>query len=1081
MQNSDVDTALPSGADGAGGTLKIFLADPGTGRVRDSVHCQLTFRGLDDGGQVTFGPVTREYAAVQTLNDVPVGTTRIAVTAPQNPGVLGVARVDVGPARTAYVSDLVLLPARADGSTDAGQAAGGGDPVAVGAGFVQTRPSAVGDAGANNGMAGARATSATADLPFPYKTNSWLSPILYADNRTTVWTGGGPQPGHYDPGGNPKVLYQLPVYPHPWLLHYNMQQPSPVGRATPAIVAGFAPLRGLKLIAEIPTFAAGSNVPASDGGNSPHTYGEFNTVPGVLDMITLDPGFLADRIKVARMGDYDAELVLRAVDADDFETTGLPQQASLQLGVVRGGPLIYFTARALPGVDFYHTTSNVVGALGDTRGVVDVSGRSIAYVVWTAAYGVGDVSVTRTTALFYPGDAATYAQDPPVQNSGAGGDGRNSVKARLTFADGGGANYFTIADLPDAAAADAATLAKLARAAFSIPTATTVAYTYDQATQTVDATYTTTTANALGLPNVGVSGLMPHHYQPSPVHAGDPILVGEPPALTGGDGGVIRYLLTQGELHLYETSTWTCRYPVPGILPFLPPLDADDATGRSELTGYVQNGFVGKWSGSVPPYTNQDAVKGSQAYQLGKFVQRNMLALPAIDQAQDGAALAGQVFANTKAVIELFFRKQPTQTAEQPGSAPYYTYYDPLVGSLYQYPQGQPPANPNFPSDGEVAPHEAFGATSRTNDHQFHYGYFIHAAAQIAVREPQWGAEWRDAINQYVFDAADAPEINPAPIFAFPRTRSWDPYMNHSYSAGLSWPDLHGNNEESISEELNFWAGTALWGAATGQDALLRHGLAHFACAVHSSYMYWFDIAGNKRALGASVAGAGLRWPGGQGAAIVADGHTGLNTFFNAHPAAARVIIVLPVGPHSWYLAMNPAFTAKSVADYRQFLADYDIDPLAPAVDKDRNGGPFSVKNPWLSTLGYASQLAKWMAMVDPAGAMAALFPAPNDRDIVDNGAGDDVIPIDMLTDEGDTAALTYHMTRYMQTHGTPNLWVKATNAAFYMVFDDAARGRRTYVGFNPTAAPLDITFADGTVISGVPARSVGTHAAALP
>ena len=86
-----------------------------------------------------------------------------------------------------------------------------------------------------------------------------------------------------------------------------------------------------------------------------------------------------------------------------------------------------------------------------------------------------------------------------------------------------------------------------------------------------------------------------------------------------------------------------------------------------------------------------------------------------------------------------------------------------------------------------------------------------------------------------------------------------------------------------------------------------------------------------------------------------------------------------------------------------------------------------------------------------------------------------------MLTDEGDSAALTYHMTRYMQTHGTPNLWVKATHAPFYMVFDDATRKRRTYVGFNPSAAPLDITFSDGAVIAGVPPRSLGTSERALP
>lgn len=1063
------------------GTIKVYLADPRTGQVREQVRRTLTFIGVDDGGQVSLQPVTLAYSAVQTLDNVPVATTRVVVVDPGDPSVLASLPVNLSAGRTAHLSDVVLRPARAAELAALKLPAFGGAPVAVGAGFVQTKPSDIGDPGANSGMAGAHATSATADLPFPYKTNSWLSPLLYADNRSKVWIGGGGQPGQYSADGNPKVLYQLPVYPHPWLLHYNVQVPSPVGRATPAIVPGFAPLTGLKLIAEIPTFAAGTNVPAASGGNSTDTYGEFNTVPGVLDMITLDPGFLAGRIKVARMGDYDADLVLRAVDADDFDAGGLPQQADLQLSVVRGNPLIYFTANALPRVDFYHTTSNVNGALGGAQGVVDVSGRAIAYVVWTASYGVGDFSVERTTVLLFPGGSATYTQDAPIQNAGAGGDGRTSVRASLTFADGGGANHFTIANLPDAAAADAATLAKLAQAAFSRPTDTTVAYHYDPASQTVDVTYTMTTQNALGLPNVGLSGLMPHHYQPSAVHDGDPILVGAPAPLTGGDGGVIRYLLTQGELHLYDTSTWTCRYPVPGILPFLPPLDAGDATGRGELAKYITNGFVGKWSGAIPPYTNQNAVKGSQSYQIAKFVQRNMLALPAIDQTQGDGALSAEVLANTRAVVELYFRKEPTQTAEQAGAAPYYTYYDPLVGSLYQYPQAQPPANPNFPSDDAVAPQEAFGATSRTNDHQFHYGYFVHAAAQIALRDPKWGADWKDAINQYVFDAANTPEVNPSPIFAFPRMRSWDPYMNHSYSAGLNWPDLYGNNEESISEELNFWAGTALWGAASGQDAILRHGLAHFASAVHSSYMYWFDIAGNKRALGAAVKGAALRWPGGQGASIVTDGHTGLNTFFNAHPTAARVIIVLPVGPHSWYLAMNPAFTAEAVAGYRQFLKDHDIDPLAPATGKDSNGGPFSVKNPWLNTLGYCSQLAKWMAMVDPAGAIAALFPAPNNRDVVYNGDGDNTIPIDMLTDEGDSAALTYHMTRYMQTHGTPNLWVKATNAAFYMVFDDAAGKQRTYVGFNPTDAALDIAFTDGTVISRVPARSLGTTQTALP
>ena len=118
-------------------------------------------------------------------------------------------------------------------------------------------------------------------------------------------------------------------------------------RASAAIVPGFAPIRGLKLIAEIPTFAAGTNLPAAAGGNQADTYGEFNTVPGVLDMITLDPGFLAGRIKVARMGDYDADLVL-------VDTAG----RSVSEAVARQAEML----RAVEGMQLYLVVSAGTGS-----------------------------------------------------------------------------------------------------------------------------------------------------------------------------------------------------------------------------------------------------------------------------------------------------------------------------------------------------------------------------------------------------------------------------------------------------------------------------------------------------------------------------------------------------------------------------------------------------------------------------------------------------------------------------------------------------------------------------------------------
>lgn len=1064
------------------GTVKVFLADPGTDNAQAQVRKTLSFFGIDDDDRVTFDPVTLDYNAVQTLSSVPVSTRFLVITDPNDPSVIGTEQVDVVAGKTTYVNDVVLFPARTAPLVALGrQGKFDGSPVKVGLGFVQTKPSTIGDPGANNGMAGALATSATDDLPLPYKTNSWLSPMLYADNHSTVFTGGSSTPGQYNPDGNPKVLYQLPVYPHPWTLYYNTSDHPATGTATAPVVPGFASIKGLKLQAEIPIFAAGTQIPSPQGPPSSTTYGEFNTTyPANSDMITLDPGFLATRIKVARMGDYDADLVLRASDATNFDDTGLPEDALLKLGVVRGNPLLYFTAQDLPKVDLYHTlTPTGGGTLSHTEGTLTIGGTAIGYVLWTGLYGTGDVAQTRSTVLFFPQAAASYAQEAAIQNSGEGGTGFFSVKTTLTFTNASASNFFAIANLPDATFGDEATLTKLAQAAFSFPTNSLVTYSYNAQSQTVDEVYNLQTSNVLGLPNQAISGLMPHHYQPSPVHNNDPILQGSPSPLTNGGGSVMSFLLTQGQLHVYDTNTWTCRYPVPGLLPFMPDFDAADNAGRTELKDWIQNQLVGKWSGAIPPYTNLNAVKGSQSYQIAKFVQRNMLALPGIDMVGD-TALSSQILSETKNAMEIYFRQTPTQTAQEPGSAPYYTYYDPLVGSLFQYPQAQPPANPNFPSDTNTAPHEAFGATSRCNDHQFHYGYFIHTAAQIAIRDPQWGNDWRDAINQYVFDAANTDEINPNPIFPFPKLRYWDAYMNHGYSAGLTWPDLYGNNEESVSEELNFWAGTALWGAATNQQPIMEHGLEHFACEVHSSYMYWFDISGNKLQLATDVKNAKINWPG-SGGSLLTDAHTGFNTFFNAHPAASRVIIVLPISPASFYLAMNPTFTAQSVADYRKFIADFNIDPLKPAVGQDKNGGPFSINNPWLFSMIYCSQLAKWMAMVDPANALTTFYNPPNNRTPLENSPNDITIPVDMVTDEGDSAVITFHMVHYMQQHGTPDLWRKSTTTPFAMVFEDTVGKKRTYVGFNSTGSPLSISFADGTVLNNVPARKLGTLEVAVP
>lgn len=69
-----------------------------------------------------------------------------------------------------------------------------------------------------------------------------------------------------------------------------------------------------------------------------------------------------------------------------------------------------------------------------------------------------------------------------------------------------------------------------------------------------------------------------------------------------------------------------------------------------------------------------------------------------------------------------------------------------------------------------------------------------------------------------------------------------------------------------------------------------------------------------------------------------------------------------------------------------------------------------------------------------------------------------------------------YHLVRWMQTHGRPDTWTRATNTPFFMVFEEQATGNRTYVGFNATSAPLTVEFSDGETLPDVAPRSLGVR-----
>ncbi|MDN7023626.1 PGF-pre-PGF domain-containing protein [Methanoculleus sp. FWC-SCC1] len=579
--------------------------------------------------------------------------------------------------------------------------------------------------------------------------------------------------------------------------------------------------------------------------------------------------------------------------------------------------------------------------------------------------------------------------------------------------------------------------------------------------------------DALGLGKpVPVQGLLPIHY-------GDffglgSVLEGTPAWVENGTGSGMAFETVKGSVQYLRQPSFTCRYHYPGILPFMPPLDTHDATGVDNLTRWIDV-FKTAYEHQKPAYTAFDDGRGTDTYTGAKILGRNARFALAAEGAGN-ATLAGSVASSTKSGgIRLFFRENPTNTQADTstGVAPYYALYNASIGTLLIYPAS--PVNTYFPSDTPVKPYDGYGTVTRLNDHHYTYGYIVNAAALLAMENETWMNEYKEAINQIVFDVAYTTEIQNT--YAFPEMRYWDAYTGHCAAGGLVSPDfLTDNNDESISEEINFWAGAILWGTASNQPEMTQIGIEHYTVAIYANWAYWRDHFGTYQRLFDAVEGPGYdpRWVSTQYTAQVYDAQVKQSTFFGPHPTDISYITVAPITPASFYHAMDPAAIRTYQQQYEAYLKQYNLDPINP--DGKERFGNNETANQWYGQLAYYSELACWYAMAEPDAALAAYFDVAPDWTVNEYG----IIPCVMMTHGGNSGATTYQFIRYLQVHGTPDpLEVYATNTPYFMTF--VKNGERTYAAYNPTDAPLDVAFSDGTVLKGVPAHTLRTYPTGMP
>ncbi|CAI5498031.1 unnamed protein product [Closterium sp. Naga37s-1] len=104
------------------------------------------------------------------------------------------------------------------------------------------------------------------------------------------------------------------------------------------------------------------------------------------------------------------------------------------------------------------------------------------------------------------------------------------------------------------------------------------------------------------------------------------------------------------------------------------------------------------------------------------------------------------------------------------------------------------------------------------NDHHFHYGYFIYAAATVAEFDAAWRNQYRAPLKDLMADYMSAERTA-----AFPRLRHFDAYALHSWASGL-FEFGDGRNQESFSEAVNAYYAGALLASVLGDQPLASLG-----------------------------------------------------------------------------------------------------------------------------------------------------------------------------------------------------------------------------------------------------------------
>jgi hypothetical protein len=236
-----------------------------------------------------------------------------------------------------------------------------------------------------------------------------------------------------------------------------------------------------------------------------------------------------------------------------------------------------------------------------------------------------------------------------------------------------------------------------------------------------------------------------------------------------------------------------------GILPTLP-----------YLSNYSEGFSVSALNAKVEQLQHDGLSAWTDSYNEGQMMNR-LIQTARIAHEMGNTAARDNMVATIKERLEDWLSAEASEVA-------FLFYYNSDWSALLGYPAGH-------------------GQDSNLNDHHFHWGYFIHAAAFMEQFEPGWAAQWGGMIDHLVRDAA-SPDRNDE---LFPYLRNFSPYAGHCWANGFAtFPQ--GNDQESTSESMQFNSSLIHWGAITGNTEIRDLGIYLYTTEQSAVEEYWFDI-----------------------------------------------------------------------------------------------------------------------------------------------------------------------------------------------------------------------------------------------